>query len=274
MKDFDFDEIDQAINEAIADDGRAKSKSTHQDATNPADKFVERKAAPVKPATKPSPRPTSQPVSRPAPQPAPKSATRPASAAKPTPKKPAPRPPVKRQGIYFDVIPAGRKPSATTKSVEDDDVETTFVSQTVTTTTITTIPDTENKDARELAAEEDFIREPEPFELAPDVSVQVRRPVRFVDNVHIEKRPLSNSLPPDHTDNITSTRNTYSHATVTSTENQSGAKKRTKKPARVKTHRSPRAKGNGSALTIAVIVSLIIILGAAAGYLLYLLLAK
>ena len=257
MKDFDFDEIDKAINDAIADEAPAKSKSAPKSPTNPADKFVDRKALAPKPEPKPAPRPVAKPVAKPA--------------TKPVTKTVAPPKPIKRQGMYFDVIPASRRP-AVARPAEDDEVETTFISQVTTTTTITTLPEPiDNIVAREQLAEDEFVREPEPLNFAPDTPVQVR-PVRFVDNIHIEKRPLSNSLPPDHTDNITSTRNIYSHATVTSTENRADKKRRSKKPARIKVQSEKSNKGNG--LALAIVIALIVVLGAAAGYLLYLLLAN
>jgi hypothetical protein len=248
--DLDFEAIDQAVKEVARQQHPTKSVASPVHAAPRAASVAQ------KPTAKPSTKPTS--------------------------KKPAKRPaaPDRPRGQYIDIIPAAPKPVPTVKIVAT--TETTTI---IRNTPITSEPDDESEatfyepvppqpvtkpddedvaaDLIEKLADEDFVKEPEPLSSAATaIHTPPYRPhQQFIQNLKVEKRPLSKDLPQDHDSRVESTKNTYSRASVIDRPD------RRAKPA------APR-KNKGATVAFVLILTAIIILGAAAGFLLYLLLAQ
>jgi len=310
MSDFDYDEIDRAINDILNEEDETPAPS-------PAPKVVAKPTPSSKPVVIPSPAPRPTPAPQPqvaqvAPKPAPKPIARPSV---PRPKQTAfhpdisdPRPsaaknlspaktlapPTKKPstvpGKYIDIIAASPRPLRKIDSIKSVETRTTIeqdpISTLVTEEILATVatPIVESKSAAELRAEAEFVAEPQPLDV-PDITPVVStaslkmEPKPFIDNLKVEKRPLSRDLPSDHTDTIESTRNTYSRAPVSAatTDVKKPVKQRKQRVKKVKTPKTPKAPKDKSEkfdLGFAFIIIVIIVLGAAAGFLLFLLIAN
>ena len=309
MSDFDYDEIDKAINDILESDDdpieledeqpapKAVAKPTPRPVAKPAPKPAEqlvdkpktvtrpirrpaplrpspnnqfidiiaspRGLAPAKPIVKPA-APKLPIVPKPVMKPRPATVvTRPVAAAPKPVAKPVPRPVMK---------PAAERPtvaSVATRTIVEETPGSAFVSEEIVQTVATPV-DTPTEAPRpqlRIAPAPEYKPEKKPF----------------IENLNVEKRPLSRDLPADHTDNIISTQNSYSRSAISSSTIDAAPEKGKRKPRKekekrvkkVKTPKPPREKRSvGGIIAFTFIILLIMILGAAAGFLIYLLLTN
>ena len=272
--DLDFAEIDKAINESMANQSPASRPTAKKPTPKPAPK-----AAALKPAAKPTAKmqDVRKPVSTPA-----RVQPRGRFIDIIPPKKPLPTVRVETTEIttyYERTVPASApKPAERQAPVYPPHQPQTANIETVLTEELFAEETIDSLSPAEERAAADFARVPEPLDSVP-MTEPYRPPTKFVNNLKVEKRPLSGDVPEDHDSNITSTHNTYSRRSIMEEpirDKKDKKSKKDKKEKRIKVKDQKPAKEDKGGLGIGffLVLMLIIALGAGVGFLLYLLLAN